>query len=57
MEKFASPEIEAAWKVEIARRIKEADEGTVEWVSQVEVDRILSSRFLADSKEEADGDE
>ena len=47
---FATPEIAAAWKKEIARRIQEADEGTVPSVPEEEVDRLLKEKygFLAD---------
>ena len=47
---FATPEIAAAWKKEIARRIQEADEGTVPSVPEEEVDRRLREKygFLAD---------
>lgn len=47
---FSDPEIAAAWKEEIARRIKEADEGGEPSLSEEEVDRLLRERygFLAD---------
>ena len=50
VEGFASPEIEAAWNEEIARRIKEADEGNAEYLTEEEFDRRMSERYgpLAD---------
>jgi putative addiction module component (TIGR02574 family) len=50
LEGFASPEIAAAWDAEIARRIKEADEGTEPSIPMEEVDRLLRERhgFLTD---------
>ena len=50
VEGFASPEIEAAWNEEIARRIKEADEGGVPSIPAEEVYRQLRADYgvLAD---------
>ncbi|HEY2411123.1 MAG TPA: addiction module protein [Pirellulaceae bacterium] len=47
---FATQEIAAAWKKEIARRIQEADEGIVPSIPEEEVDRLLKEKygFLAD---------
>ena len=42
---FATPEIAAAWKKEIARRIKEADEGGEPSISAEEVDRRLREKY------------
>jgi putative addiction module component (TIGR02574 family) len=42
---FSDPEIAAAWKAEIARRIKEADEGGEPSISQEEVDRRLREKY------------
>ena len=36
--------VEAAWEAEIARRIREIDEGTVKWVPWAEVRRRLTRR-------------
>ena len=50
VEGYASPEIAAAWDEEIARRIKESDEGRGQTLTQEEVDRRLSEKygFLSD---------
>lgn len=50
VEGFATPEIEAAWKAEIARRIKEADERQGEYVSEEEFERRMNEKYgpLAD---------
>lgn len=42
---FESPEIAAAWEEEIARRIKEADEGKVASIPAEEVDRRLREKY------------
>jgi putative addiction module component (TIGR02574 family) len=42
---FATPEIAAAWDEEIARRIKEADEGNVPSIPAEEVHRMLSEKY------------
>lgn len=51
VEGFATPEIAAAWDEEIARRIKEADEGGVPSIPAEEVDRRMREKygFLTDS--------
>jgi putative addiction module component (TIGR02574 family) len=45
MRGFATPEIAEAWDEEIARRIKEIDEGTVETISAEEVHRRLGEKY------------
>lgn len=47
---FATPELAAEWEEEIARRIKEADEGKEPSIPEEEVYRILRERhgFLTD---------
>lgn len=50
VEGFASTEIEAAWKAEIARRIKEADEGQGEYLTEEEFEQRMNEKYgpLAD---------
>jgi putative addiction module component (TIGR02574 family) len=50
VEGFASPEIEAAWKEEITRRIKEADEGQTQYLTEEEFERRMNEKYgpLAD---------
>ncbi len=50
LEGFASPEIAAAWEEEIARRIKETDEGRGTLLTEEEVEKRLSKKYgsLAD---------
>ena len=40
-----TPEIAEAWRHEIARRLKEIDDGTVEMIPAEEVHRQLKERF------------
>jgi putative addiction module component (TIGR02574 family) len=42
---FSDPEIAAAWKQEIARRIKEADEGSEPSIPAEEVYRELGEKY------------
>lgn len=42
---FASPAIEQAWKAEIARRIKESDEGKGEYLSEEEFERRMNEKY------------
>jgi hypothetical protein len=50
VEGFASPEIETAWNVEIARRLREADGRPGEYVSEEEFERRMNDKYgpLAD---------
>jgi len=45
VEGWASPEIEAAWRTEIARRIKEAEERSEPLLSDDEVWRRIDEKF------------
>lgn len=42
---FADARIAAAWKAEIARRIKEADEGGEPSIPEEEVERLLQEKY------------
>ena len=42
---FATPEIAEAWEEEIAARLKEIDDGTVETIPAEEVHRQLSKKY------------
>ena len=42
---FATPEIAEAWDEEIARRLKEIDDGTVEMIPAEEVHRRLDEKY------------
>jgi len=50
VEGFVTPEIAAAWNEEIARRIKEADEGKARYLTEEEVEQRLREKYgtLAD---------
>jgi len=42
---FATPEIAAAWEEEIAARLKQIDEGSVEMIPAEEVHRELRKKY------------
>ena len=45
IEGFATPEIEAAWRDEIAERIRAVDAGEVELLSEEEVNHRLREKY------------
>jgi putative addiction module component (TIGR02574 family) len=42
---FASPEIEAAWKVEIAERLRAIDAGEVQLLTEEDVENRLGDKY------------